>query len=376
MASPTVAPEPALSITTEGKESPGSAQCFAAVRDLARLADAASQGVASPLVLRVRYAIDTPLALGANGVWRISSDWHPRTVTFQAVLRPEHVQGDEDAAVRRLLQGALSNAQAHAERTGLGSSLDGLARLVGGLTGGPAVSRAGHDHVVARASGVGKPERPAEGQAAGERRAWMATTLPTTTDRVAGWQQEFQARRRPQHLQQPLPLVTAFEVVAPRLPPALHPQDEYASLTVRGATGVLAAVRVPVLSLRGLPDELADVTSRLAFAQPVDSAAPADETPTEAALRPSAKRAEENDPPGPTARLVRFGVELGVHEDGSPDGRRVGVLVLLDDHGKLTRVAATSRQLAVLGFDLRSCQGLLERWRLGHHRPGRDPRAP
>ena len=113
--------------------------------------------------------------------------------------------------------------------------------------------------------------------------------------------------------------------------------------------------------LKGLPEELAAVTSRLAFARNVDPDAPADEAATQALLRPSARRAEEGDPPGPTARLVRFGVELGVHEDGSPDGRRVGVLVLLDDDGKVTRVAAPSRQLAILGADLRSCLGLLER---------------
>lgn len=93
MASLTAVPETPLSITPEGEESPGSARCFAAVRGLARLADVTAQGAVSPLVLRVRYAIDTPLALGTNGVWRISSDWNERAVTFQAVLRPEHVQG-------------------------------------------------------------------------------------------------------------------------------------------------------------------------------------------------------------------------------------------------------------------------------------------
>lgn len=354
-------------ITAEGVESPRSASCFAAVRELAGRAEAAGRGVVSPLTLRVRYAIDTPFALGTNGVWRISSDWDQTAVTFQAVLRPERIDGDEDTEIRRLLQGALSSARAHAERTGLASSLDTLDRLVTELTGDPVSSRTERARATRLTGARVTPGQPEAAPTAPGRRAWMSTTLPTTADRVTGWQREFQARRLPTDAQQPPALVSAFQVVAPRLSPASDPLADYACLTVSGSSAVLAALRMPAPMVAGLQAELAAVTSRLAFARDADRLAPAEETVTEALLRPSARRAEEDDPPGPTTRLVRFGVELGVHEDGSPDGRRVGILVLLDDEGTVTRLAATSRQLAILGFDLRISLGLLHRWRLGHH---------
>ena len=343
---------PALRVTAEGEESPRSTRCFRAVRDLARLAGDASREMRSPLSLRVRYAIDTPYALGTSRVWRVSSDWDQQAVTFQAVLRPEHVT-DEVADVRLLLLTALENAERHAQRTRLAHSLDSLRRLVGVLTAG-SVSGPG--------AAASPHRRPRDG--------WMSTELASTPERAAGWRREFQARRDPRRGFGTPALATAFQALVPQPPPVPPgPDDGHAVLMVEGGGGVLAALRVSRAMLMDLSDELSSVTARLRLAedfQPDASTARPSATAMEALLRPTARLSEDDDRPEATATLARFGAELGVHEDGTADAARVGVLVLLSDGGRVTRVAAERGRLAVLGFDLASCLVLL---RLAHRSP-------